>query len=119
MLARLIRAVEEHGRDAEGRDIKGTARALREFGVLALWALPICGVFVPNDDQISVVVDRVAAEHLGLEEARSDFREAMAKVENFDRRDAIESAHNQIRSVSEEAYFYTGLAFGITIASAL
>ena len=118
MLARLIRAVERHGHDAEGRDIKGTARALREFGDLALWALPICGVFVPNDDQISVVVDRVAAEHLGLGQARTEFRKAMTNVEAFDRRDAIESAHNQIRTISEEAYFYAGLAFGITIASA-
>jgi hypothetical protein len=118
MLARLIRAVEQHGHDAEGRDIKGAARALREFGDLALWALPICGVFVPNDDQISVIVDRVAAQHLGLGEARTEFRKAMASVEAFDRRDAIESAHNQIRSVSEEAYFYAGLAFGITITTA-
>jgi hypothetical protein len=118
MLARLIRAVEQHGHDAEGRDIKGTARALRELGDLALWALPICGVFVPNDDQISIIVDRVAAQHLGLGEARTEFRKAMANVEAFDRRDAIESAHNQIRSVSEEAYFYAGLAFGITITTA-
>ena len=118
ILARLIQAVEQHGHDAEGRDIKGTARALREFGDLALWALPICGVFVANDDQISVIVDRVAAQHLGLSEARAEFRKAVTSVEAFGRRDAIESAHNRIRSVSEEAYFYAGLAFGITITTA-
>ena len=113
-LARLVEAVELHGVDAEKRDIKGVAPALRELGDLALWALPICGVFVPNDDEVSVVVERIATRYLGLQDARTEFRKALATIEPFDRRDAIESAHNQIRSVAEEAYFYAGLAFGIT-----
>jgi hypothetical protein len=118
-LIRLIEAVEHHGDDARGRDIIGAAGALREFGELALWALPIYGVFVPNDERIAVIVERVATRHLGLKEASRDFQKAMANVEAFDRRDAIESAHNEIRSVTEEAYFYAGLAFGITMTSAL
>jgi hypothetical protein len=55
--------------------------------------------------------------HLGLEEARREFRKALQAVESFNERDAIESAHNQVRSVDDKAYFYAGLAFGITLAS--
>jgi hypothetical protein len=112
-----VEAVELHGVDAEKRNLKGVAPALRELGDLALWALPICGVFVPNDEEVSLVVERVAMRHLGLQEARTEFRKALAAVEPFDRRDAIESAHNQIRSATEEAYFYAGLAFGVTLTA--
>ena len=117
-LVRLIEAAEHHGADAgAGRDISTAAAALREFGNLALWALPLHGVFVSDDERIAIIVERVAIRHLGLEEAKREFRKAIATIEAFDRRDAIESAHNQIRSVSDEAYFYAGLAFGITMTA--
>jgi len=116
-LVRLIEAAEQHGADAEGRDIKGAARALREFGGVALWVLPIHGVFVPNDNDVSMIVERVAKQHLGLEEARAEFRKALASVEPFDRRDPIEAAHGHVRGVAEEAYFYAGLAFGVTLST--
>jgi hypothetical protein len=116
-LARLIEAAEQHGEDADGRDIKGAAQALREFGSVALWVLPIHGVFVPNDNDVSLIIDRVARQHLGLEEARAEFRKALEIVEPFDRRDPIESAHGHVRSVAEEAYFYAGLAFGVTLSA--
>jgi hypothetical protein len=115
-LARLIEAAERHSEDAEGGDIKGAARALRDFGSLAWCVVPIY-VFVPNDDEVSVVVERVAVRHLGLEQARAEFRTAVVSVEPFDQRDAIESAHVHVRSVTEEAYFYAGLAFGVTMTS--
>jgi hypothetical protein len=117
VLMRLIEAAEQHGEDAEGRDITRAARALREFGSAALWVLPIHGVFVANDNDVSVIVERVAREHLGLEEARAEFRKALEIVEPFDRRDPIESAHGHVRSVAEEAYFYAGLAFGVTLST--
>ena len=116
-LARLIEAAEQHGEDAEGRDIKGAARALREFGSVAWWVLPIYGVFVPNDNGVAMIVERVARQHLGLEEARAEFRKALEGIEPFDRRDPIESAHGHVRSVAEEAYFYAGLAFGVTLST--
>ena len=118
LLTRLIEAAEQHGEDAEGRDIKGAAGALREFGGLALWVLPIHGVFVPNDNDVSVFVERVAKRYLGLEEARAEFHNALEIVEPFDRRDPIEVAHGHVRSVAEEAYFYAGLAFGVTLSTA-
>jgi hypothetical protein len=117
VLTRLIDAAEQHGDDAEGKGIKGAARALQEFGSMALWVLPIHGVFVPNDNDVSVIVERVASQHLGLEEARAEFRKSLEIVEPFDRRDLIEVAHGHVRSVAEEAYFYAGLAFGITLST--
>ena len=117
VLTRLIDAAEQHGEDAEGRDIKGAAQALREFGSVALWVLPIHGVFVPNNNAVSMIVDRVATRHLGLKDARAEFREALAGAEPFDRRDPIDVAHGRVRSVAEEAYFYAGLAFGVTLST--
>jgi hypothetical protein len=117
VLTRLIEAAEQHGANAEGRDIKGAARALREFGGVALWVLPIHGVFVPNDNDVSMIVERVARQHFGMEEARAEFRKALETVEPFDRRDPIEVAHGHVRSVAEEAYFYAGLAFGVTLST--
>ena len=96
---------------ARGRDIIGAAGALREFGELPLWALPIHGVFVPNDERIAVVVERVATRHLGLKEASREFQEAMANVEVFDRRDAIESAHNQIVGPQSDSERHRGGVF--------
>jgi hypothetical protein len=52
--------------------------------------------------------------HLG--EARREFKEALGVVVEFTQRDPIESALNHVRSASEEAYFYAGLAFGVTFA---
>lgn len=116
LLVRLIDAAEQAREDAEGRDIRGAAQALREFGQLALWALPIHGLFVPNNNDVSVIVERVAKRHLDWEEARCEVREALQAVESFGQRDPIESAQNHLRAVSDEAYFYAGVAFGVTLA---
>lgn len=118
VLMRLIEAAEQRGQDAEGRDIAGAAQALREFGSVALWVLPIHGLFVPNDNTVSTIVERVAMRHLGLKDARAEFRMALAVVEPMERRDPIDVAHIHVRSVAEEAYFYAGVAFGVTLATA-
>lgn len=116
LLVLLIDAAEHVGEDAAGRDIRGTARALREYGQLALWALPIHGVFVPNNNDVSATVERIAKQHLDWEQARREVREALNAIEPFGQRDPIESAQNHLRAVSDEAYFYAGLAFGVTLA---
>jgi hypothetical protein len=116
LLVQLIEAAEHAGRDADGGDIRGAARALREFGRLALWALPIHGVFVPNNNDVSLIIQRVAKEHLDWEEARGEVRAALSAVQTFEMRDPIETAENHLRAVSDEAYFYAGLAFGVALA---
>jgi hypothetical protein len=116
LLVRLIEAAERAKSDAEGGDIRGAARALREFGDLATWVLPIHGLFVPNNNEICMAIDRVARQYLDLDEARGELKEALSVVVEFAQRDPIESALNHVRSASEEAYFYAGLAFGLTFA---
>jgi hypothetical protein len=116
LLVQLIEAAEHARTDAEGNDIRGVARALREFGRLAPWALPIHGVFVPNNSDVSLIIQRVAKEHLDWETARGEVRTALSAVQAFELRDPIETAENHLRFVSEEAFFYAGLAFGVTLA---
>lgn len=111
-LVRLIEAAEYLAEDADTQNI---AEALREYGEMALWVVPIHGVFIPSDQVVSVAIEGTAVRHLGLEKARAEFRKALAAIEPFDRRDAIESAHTRVRTVGEDAYFYAGLAVGITM----
>jgi hypothetical protein len=117
VLVRLIRAAKHAGKDGEGVDITAVPEVLRDFGALALWAIPVYGVFVPNRDEIGVAIARVAREHLGMDEARSELREALRAVERFEVRDPIESAVNHVLSVSDEAHFYAGVAFGATLSN--
>jgi hypothetical protein len=107
-LVRLIHAAEDSG----NRD---SASALRELGQLALTTIPNLGVFVAHENDIEVAVERIAKAHLGLGEARREFREATRVIESFKQRDPIESAHHQIEIVNDEAWFFAGLAFGVTL----
>ena len=116
LLIRLIEAAERSKQDAEGGDITGVPQALRELGDLATWMLPVHGLFVPNNNEVCMAIDRVARQHMDLEEAREELQKALSVVAEFAQRDPIESAVNHVRSASEEAYFYAGLAFGLTFA---
>jgi hypothetical protein len=102
-------------KDADGADLGGVARALAEFGALARWVVPTRGVFVPNDNDVAVAIERIAKQRLDLERARKAFRDALKVVEPFEQRDAIASAQNLVQIVSDEAYFYAGLAIGVTL----
>jgi hypothetical protein len=73
---------------------------------------------VPNNPNVCAEIQRVSEVHLGLDQARREFKNALKIVETFEQRDPIESAHNHLRSVEDEAYFYAGLAFGIVLANA-
>jgi hypothetical protein len=107
-LVRLIHAAKDSG----SRD---QARALRQLGQLALKTIPTHGIFVANENDIGMAVERIARAHLGLGRARQEFRDATRVVESFHQRDPIESAHNHIESIKDEAYFLAGLAFGLTL----
>ncbi|HWB17374.1 MAG TPA: hypothetical protein VG538_13280 [Vicinamibacterales bacterium] len=115
----LIEAAGQAKADADGAHIGGAARALAEFGALARWVVPTRGVFVPNDGEIAMAIERIAKQHLELERARKAFREALNVVEPFEPRDAIASAQNLVQTVSDEAYFYAGLAIGVTLVDLL
>jgi hypothetical protein len=115
-LVNVIYAAEFLTEDGEARDMRSVAIALREFGATARWVLPVHGIFVPNNNDVSLIVQKVADQHLGLQDARHEFREALALVEAFELRDRIESAHGQVGGISDEAYFYAGIAFGLAFA---
>lgn len=108
----LIEALEEQ----ESKDRPGEAAALRAFGELALVQMPSRGVLAPNDDELYDAIDRIARKHLELRIASKEFYRATGAVEPFTKRDEIESAANHFRTVSDVAYFYAGLAFGVTLA---
>ena len=96
---------------------KESAMALRALGHLALVTIPTRGVFAPADeDDLFQAIDDVARNHLGLNALRDEIKKSVGAVADFNRRDAIETAYNAFRTASDRVYFYTGLAFGVTIA---
>ena len=61
-----------------------------------------------------VAIESVAKAHLELVEARGAWRQALeAGGVSLEQRDALEEAALQVQSVSDTAYFYAGLAFGL------
>lgn len=112
LLRHLIEVLKEH----ESRDRPGEAAALHALGQLAVVQIPSRGVFAPNEGELQGAIERIAKEHLGLKGPRKEFFRATAAVEPFVKRDEIESAASHLQTVSDLAYFYAGLAFGVTFA---
>jgi len=109
-LRQLIRA-------AELECPHGHAEALVELTALALRKVPSRGIFDPaarGEHELFVAIESVARAHLELAEARTAWRTALKGAAlSFDRRDEIERAALQVQTVSDTAYFYAGLAFGL------
>jgi hypothetical protein len=95
----------------------GHASALRELTALALHKVPSRGIFDPavrGEEDLFAAIESVAKAHLELVEARVSWRHALeAGGVNLEQRDALEEAALQVQSVSDTAYFYAGLAFGL------
>lgn len=99
----------------------GHAGALKDLASLALTKVPARGIFDPTargDDDLFAAIEAIASRHLGMESARTAWRRAMrsARLE-LETRDRVEHAAQQVRGVSDTAYFYTGLMFGLTCGS--
>lgn len=109
LLVRLIRAANRQGRP-------DAAQALAAYGQYALVAIPTGGVLPRDEYELYTVVEQVARKHLGFTEARRAFTRATESIEPLERRDSIQSAAVEFQGVSDAAYFYVGLAFGITMA---
>jgi hypothetical protein len=110
LLVRLIHALQEEGP-------KGHAETLAALGRYALVAVPQRGVFAPHDGDAYLAIERIALEHLGFKQGKQVFAEALQSLSTFDERDRIESAQNEYQALSDEAYYYLGLAFGVTLAA--
>ena len=107
-------------RTAELECPRGHAEALSELTALALRKVPSRGIFDPaarGEHEVFVAIEAVAQAHLELAGARTALRAALdAAALDLERRDEIERAALQVQSVSDTAYFYAGLAFGLASA---
>ena len=66
------------------------------------------------DGQLFVAIEDVARTHLALAEARNAWRRALeGSGLTLEQRDELERSALQVQSVSDTAYFYAGLAFGL------
>ncbi|HET7695955.1 MAG TPA: hypothetical protein VFK57_09635 [Vicinamibacterales bacterium] len=97
---------------------KGHAQALRDLTALAVRKVPSRGIFDPasrGDHELFTAIDVIARRHLGQAQARASWKAAVrgAALEFADR-ERIERAALHVQGVSDTAYFYAGLAFGLT-----
>ena len=105
-------------RAAERECPKGHARALRDLTSLAVRKVPSRGIFDPTvrgDQDLFIAIEVIANRHLGRTRARASWTSAIRKARlELETRDRIERAALQVQGVSDTAYFYAGLAFGLT-----
>jgi hypothetical protein len=105
-------------RAAEYECPKGHAGALLDLTTLASTKVPARGIFDPTargDQELFTAIDAIASRHLGRTRAHAAWGRAVrgARLE-LEARDRIERAALQVQGVSDTAYFYAGLAFGLT-----
>jgi hypothetical protein len=105
-------------RTAELECPRGHAEALRELMALAFRKIPSRGLFDPaarGEEDVFAAIESVARGHLDMTGARAAWNTALdAAGLSLEQRDAIARAALQVQTVSDTAYFYAGLAFGLT-----
>jgi hypothetical protein len=108
-------------RSAERECPKGHASALRDLTSLAVRKVPARGIFDPTsrgEQELFAAIDVIANRHLGRTRARAAWGAAVRSAHlELEARDRIERAALRLQSVSDTAYFYSGLAFGLTWVS--
>jgi hypothetical protein len=96
----------------------GHAHALRELTSVALVKVPARGIFDPTsrgEHELFTIIDGVASRHLGMAQARAAWLRALrvSRLE-LQARDRLEEAAQRVHAISDTAYFYAGLAFGLS-----
>jgi hypothetical protein len=108
-------------RAAERECPKGHASALRDLTALAVRKVPARGIFDPTargEQDLFRAIETIADKHLGRTRARAAWKAAVRRGRlDLRERDRIERAALEVQGVSDTAYFYTGLAFGLTWVS--
>jgi hypothetical protein len=108
-------------RAAERECPKGHAGALRDLTALAIRKVPARGIFDPTsrgESELFTAIEVIANRHLGRTRARAAWRTAVRRSRlELEASDRIERAAHQVQGVSDTAYFYAGLAFGLTWVS--
>lgn len=99
----------------------GHSEAFTALTSLALHKVPVRGIFDPgtrDEPELFAAIEAVAVAHLRMSQARATWRQALKAADlPLDKRDDIETAASQVASVSDTAYFYAGLAFGLVFVS--
>lgn len=102
---------------AEHECPRGHARALADLMDVAMRKVPARGIFDPairGENDLFAAIDGVATTHLGRRAARTRWRRAIETPKlPFEARDEIDGAAQQMQAISDTAYFYAGLAFGL------
>ena len=117
-LADLPAPVRRVIRAAERECPRGHAGALRDLTRLAARKAPARGIFDPTirgEEDMFKAIETIADRHLGHRGSRKAWQRAIRRARlELDARDRIERAALEARTVSDIAYFYAGLAFGLT-----
>ena len=99
----------------------GHAEALAALIGFASHKVPGRGILDPgvrDEPEFFLAIETIAKAHLELSEARAAWRQALKAANlGIEVRDDIEATALQVQGVSDTAYFYTGLAFGLTFAA--
>lgn len=112
-LARVI-AAANHQATLDPVRFRGHARTLAELFQLAALMTPARGVLAPSEE-VCKDIDRIAQRHLRRDKAEREFLAALDSISRIEQRDAIDVAHVLMVDITERAYYYAGLASGITL----
>lgn len=116
LLIHVIRAAAYAAKHGPPGERAGQAEALVELGRLAAVSVPARGVLAPIDADLYKAISKIAGDHLHYDKARTTLAAALARVKTFEHRDAIASAHTDVMIAMDNAYYYAGLAWGLTLA---
>lgn len=109
---RVVRAAAFAARDGDrGR---GEAAALANFAQLAQLSVPARGVLAPIDNAVIAAIHAVSSTHLGHDRVTRAFRRSLRRVKAFEVRDAVDTSHTDVLLATATAYYYAGLAWGLT-----
>lgn len=109
---RVVRAAAFAARNNGRR--RGEAAALANFAHLAQLSIPARGVLAPIDNDVIEAIHAVSSAHLGHDRAARAFRRSLRRVKTFELRDAVDAAHTDVLLATATAYYYAGLAWGLT-----
>jgi hypothetical protein len=112
----ILEAVIETLEQQDFHNAKGAAGALRAFAEMAALEVPARGAFAADRPELYQRIERIATAHLGFGEVHRRFSEATESIPDAELRELIQVSANEMQTLSDQAYFYAGLAFGITLS---
>jgi hypothetical protein len=114
LLVQIINAARHAAKASTDR--AGHDKVLADLSRWALVHVPNGGVLAPESDQAYQVIEQAAERHLGVKDARAALRAALKSLQSAEQRHDIEEAQNWLQAERDGAYYYAGLACGITLA---